>query len=189
MKIQFKNLIRQTGMLLVIATVFVACGNPEKNKDQEEVDSTSEKESVQVETPVVADVSFTGQDGQTTAVSALKGKVVFINFWATWCPPCIKELPSINKLRHGFKDNDNVVFLMVDVDGKMEESSAFMKNNNYDLPVFIPAGNIPPDYLGDAIPTTVILDKKGSIAARLEGGRDYTDPEIVKALNELVASE
>lgn len=61
-----------------------------------------------------------------------------------------------------------------------------MKQNNYDLPVYAPAGNIPSDYLGGAIPTTVILDKRGNMIARLEGGRDYADPEIVKALNELV---
>lgn len=75
---------------------------------------------------------------------------------------------------------------MVDVDNKIEKSTAFMKKNKYDLSVYVPAGNIPPNYLGSAIPTTVILDKSGDIIARIEGGRDYTSPEIIKALNELI---
>lgn len=63
-----------------------------------------------------------------------------------------------------------------------------MNKKKYDLPVYVPAGNIPSDYLGGAIPTTVILDKSGDMIARLEGGRDYSSPEIVKALKELVES-
>lgn len=63
-----------------------------------------------------------------------------------------------------------------------------MQEKKYDLYVYVPASNIPPDYLGSAIPTTVILDKSGDMIARMEGGRDYTDPQIIKALNELVES-
>lgn len=54
--------------------------------------------------------------------------------------------------------------------------------------IYVPASEIPSDYLGGAIPTTVILDKYGNIAARMEGGRDYSDPQITKGLNELVES-
>ncbi len=61
-----------------------------------------------------------------------------------------------------------------------------MQKNNYVLPVYVPASNIPPDFLGGAIPTTIILDKRGQMINRIEGGRNYTDPEIVKALKELV---
>lgn len=63
-----------------------------------------------------------------------------------------------------------------------------MQKNKYDLPVYVPAGDIPTDYLGGSIPTTIVLDKRGDMIARIEGGRDYTSPEIVKALNELVES-
>lgn len=140
---------------------------------------------VQQQTP---DLKFKDENGKTISLSSLKGKVVFINLWATWCPPCIHEMPSINELKKSLNNNDDIVFLMVDVDNKMEQSSAFMKENGYDLPVYVPASDIPSDYLGGAIPTTVILDKNGNIAARMEGGRDYTDPQIAKGLNELVES-
>lgn len=64
-----------------------------------------------------------------------------------------------------------------------------MEKNQYDLPVYVPASEIPPSFLGDAIPTTVILDKKGNLIARMEGGRDYADPQMVTALNALIKSD
>lgn len=188
MKMQFRKLAVRSGIFFVTAISLAACGNTDENKGKKTTDgNTPAKEIAEVGAPAAtSDISFKGEDGNTVTLSSLKGKVVFINFWATWCPPCIHEMPSINELRQSFKGDENIVFLMVDVDNKMEKSSAFMKQNNYDLPVYAPAGNIPSDYLGGAIPTTVILDKRGNMIARLEGGRDYADPEIVKALNELV---
>ncbi|ULT25329.1 TlpA family protein disulfide reductase [Sphingobacterium sp. E70] len=94
-------------------------------------------------------------------------------------------MPSINTLRQGFKDNKNIVFLMVDVDNDIEQSAAFMEENKYDLPLYTATGEIPPEFLGGSIPTTVILDKNGQIVERLEGSRDYAAPEIAKALEEL----
>lgn len=169
---------------------FASCNNNEqtKNVEQSAPIAIAEEETTSLPEQTGNDVAFKDKDGKTVSLSSLKGKVVFINFWATWCPPCIHEMPSINKLKKSFNGNGDIVFLMVDVDNKMEKSSAFMKENGYDLPVYVPASDIPSNYLGGAIPTTVILDKSGDMIARMEGGRDYTDPQIVKALNELVES-
>ncbi|WP_345232876.1 TlpA disulfide reductase family protein [Olivibacter ginsenosidimutans] len=139
--------------------------------------------------PKAPDISFKDKNGKTVSISSLKGKVVFINFWATWCPPCIQEMPSINQLKQSFKENDNIVFLMVDVDADVEKSTAFMAENKYDLPVYIPISDIPRDYLGDAIPNTVIIGKNGDMIARMEGGRDYTRSEMVDGLKELIESD
>jgi thiol-disulfide isomerase/thioredoxin len=190
MKTQIKNLIVRSGIFIITAITLVTCGNTDKNKENKvdnEMNTTEEVPRVQTPAPT-SDIFFKDEDGKTVSLSSLKGKVVFINFWATWCPPCIEELPTINELKQSFNGNDNIEFLMVDVDNKMESSTAFMQENNYDLPVYVPASNIPSDYLGGAIPTTVILDKNGNMVARMEGGRDYTDPEFVKAINELVGS-
>src|SRR5690606_13990855 len=104
--------------------------------------------------------------GNRIDVANQEGKVVFINCWATWCPPCIAELPSINKLYQQFKDNDSVVFVLVDVDGEYEKSRQFMKNKKLGLPVHTVAGTVPAGWLGNAIPTTLILDKKGQEIGR-----------------------
>lgn len=136
-----------------------------------------------------ADISFKDQRRDTLSLTSLEGKVVFINFWATWCPPCIHEMPSIDALKKSFDGNDNIIFLMVDVDNNIKQSTAFMEENNYDLPVYTPASIIPSSFLDGAIPTTVILDKRGNIAEHLEGGRDYGDPEIAQTLNELIEAK
>src|SRR5690606_34637312 len=62
------------------------------------------------------EILFKNMNDEVVELSDQKGKVVFINFWATWCPPCIAEMPTINKLYSNFRDNENVMFMMVDVD-------------------------------------------------------------------------
>lgn len=172
---------------LLIASAFAmavsvtACGsNPDKKQTTKAAQTQPESKNVE------KDVAFTDETGKTVTLSALKGKVVFINFWATWCPPCKAEMPTINELRKKFKGNDDIVFLMVDVDGKIEKSKAFMAENNYDLPVYAPKSSIPSEFLGNAIPTTVILDKNGKMAGRVEGGMDYSAPEVIKSLKTLI---
>ncbi|WP_219225031.1 TlpA family protein disulfide reductase [Pedobacter antarcticus] len=145
-------------------------------------DSGSENTEQQAST---SSVSFKDESGAIVPLNSLHGKVVFINFWATWCPPCVAEMPSINDLYTKLKTNPNVVILMVDVDNKAAQSQEFMHKNKYSLPVFTPASAIPPDYLGSAIPTTVVLNKAGKIVFRHEGGADYTNPEFLAYLEKL----
>jgi thiol-disulfide isomerase/thioredoxin len=111
--------------------------------------------------------------------------VVFINFWATWCPPCIAEMPSINNMQKKFKDNKDVVILMVDADNQLEKSQAFMKKHQYDLKVFTPASQIPATLLGGSLPTTVLLNKKGEIVFRHEGAADYENEDFQDYIEKL----
>jgi|SRR5690606_6646194 len=127
--------------------------------------------------------------GNRIDIANQQGKVVFVNFWATWCRPCITELPSIDKLYKQFEGNGSVVFAMVDVDGQLEKSTQFMENRKLRLPVHVPAGQIPSDWLQSAIPTTVILDKQGRIAARHEGMADYSRPEVAEFIDQLIAAD
>ncbi|TCK83622.1 TlpA family protein disulfide reductase [Albibacterium bauzanense] len=133
----------------------------------------------------IPEVSFRDVKGKTISLSELKGKVVFMNFWATWCPPCIAEMPSINKLRAKYKNNEKVVFLLVDVDSKIDASTAFMKKRKFDLPVYVPASEIPREYFSGSMPTTVILDKSGAIAFHHLGGADYENPEVSAFIDKL----
>lgn len=131
-------------------------------------------------------VLFKDEIGNVIDLSDLKGKVVFINFWATWCPPCIAEMPSINKLQEKFKDNKDFIILMVDADNKPDKSIKFMAKRNYNLQVFTPASQIPAELLGNALPTTVILNKKGKTVFKHEGGADYTNNEFITFLEALL---
>lgn len=190
MKIKLNRRVIFTYILVIMAGFCFAACNNNTNKKAVQTASTeiAQKATTSLPDQTGNDVIFKDKDGKTVSLSSLKGKVVFINFWATWCPPCIQEMPTINELKGKYKGNDDIVFLMVDVDNKMEKSTAFMEKNKYDLPVYVPASNIPSEYLGSSIPTTVILDKSGDMIARIEGGRDYTSPEIIKVVNELVES-
>lgn len=131
-------------------------------------------------------VLFKDETGNVVDLSDLKGKVVFVNFWATWCPPCIAEMPSINKLQAQFKDNKDFVILMVDADNQPDKSIKFMSKRKLDLKVFTPASQIPNELLGNSLPTTVILNKKGEIVFRHEGGADYTNKEFINFIQKLV---
>ncbi len=179
-------------MMMAITLSVLACSN-----ENGKVKDSNQSEQVAPETIVPAaieennnendGVSFLDGNKKAVALNDLKGKVVFINFWATWCPPCVREMPSINNLKKHFKNNKDLVFLMVDVDGNYEVSKKFMEKNGFDLPLYMPNGDIPSRFLGNSIPTTVILDKTGKMVARIEGGIDYAAPEIIKAMDDLLA--
>ncbi|WP_276348878.1 TlpA disulfide reductase family protein [Daejeonella sp. JGW-45] len=133
-------------------------------------------------TEAIEEMVFKDENGKTITLSDLKGKAVFVNFWATWCPPCIAEMPSINKLSQKFKDKSNVVFLMVDMDADMKKSQKFMQKNGYDLNVYAPASQISPAYFAGALPTTLLFDKSGKLVFKHEGGADYGNAEFKKFL-------
>ena len=65
---------------------------------------------------VAPSIMFEGTDGKSINLADLRGKVVFLNFWATWCPPCLAEMPSVNALYSKVKDNENIVFILADAD-------------------------------------------------------------------------
>ena len=151
---------------------------------QPSVPDKSEQESSAVlySTEKGREMLFEDSEGKITNLSDLKGKVVFINFWATWCPPCIAEMPSINKLKSKFKDNPNVVFIMLDMDSDLKKSLKFMERKTYDLDVYIPASQISGDYFQGALPTTLLFNKSGKLVFKHEGGADYSNTEFEKFL-------
>lgn len=124
-------------------------------------------------------------DGKAVNMEDLKGKVVFMNFWATWCPPCIAEMPSIQTLYDKVKDDKDIVILTVEVEGKRDKVAKFMERKKLSLPVVYPNSSIPTEFFNGSLPTTVILDKKGNIAHTTMGMADYSGQDIVDFLNEL----
>ncbi|MFF5380824.1 TlpA family protein disulfide reductase [Pedobacter suwonensis] len=152
---------------------------------QPDIPDTQEGATAAVPPAAGQDLTLMNQSGKQVQLSSLKGKVVFMNFWATWCPPCIAEMPSIGKLQERYKNNEKVAFVMVDVDGNMDSSKAFMKKNSYTLPVFVAMSEIPQDYFSGSMPTTVILDKNVNIAYHHLGGADYSNPEVAAFIEKL----
>lgn len=152
---------------------------PNLSKEQSTGDLSASQEE--------ANVSFKNPKGEVVQLSSLKGQVVFINFWATWCPPCIAEMPTIQTLYSEFKDHKEAVFMMVDVDDKREKSQDFMDKRKFDLPIYTPVSSIPSSYLGGAIPTTIVLNKQGKIVFKHEGMGDFSNEEFRTFINQLIA--
>ena len=126
-------------------------------------------------------------NGNIVSLSDLKGKVVFLNFWATWCPPCIAEMPSIQTLYDKYKNDDEVLILTLEVDGKQDKIQKFINRKKLSVPVYIPNSDIPTQLFDGTLPTTIIFDKKGNIAHTTLGMADYSGQDIVDFLNEIKA--
>ena len=124
--------------------------------------------------------------GNTVKFSSLKNKVIFLNIWATWCPPCVAEMPGIQNLYEKVKGNKNIAFVMLSVDQNgMEKVKKFVAKKGYTFPVYLPAGNIPATFQTQSIPTTFILSKDGKIAAKHNGMADYDSPKVKEFLEGL----
>lgn len=132
------------------------------------------------------DVTFTNSKGETLNSKALKGKVVFINFWATWCPPCIAEMPSVNQLFKKYQSNPDIVFLLVDADNKLSKSEKFMADRGFGLPVYALQGQMPYEWFEGTLPTTVVLDKKGNIVFRETGVANYASTNFMNFIDRLL---
>lgn len=130
-------------------------------------------------------IRFKDAEGRLTDLGDLKGKVIFLNFWATWCPPCQAEMPSVQKLYEQFKDHQEVVFLFVDADGDFEKARKFMTRKKYSLPLYAVAGNIPEEIFKGALPTTLVFDKEGRISYKGEGAANYADPKFLEFIEKL----
>lgn len=128
---------------------------------------------------------FTNEKGEVVSLQSLKGKTVFINFWATWCPPCRAEMPSLKILYDKVKNDPDIVFLTVDVDGTMKNSLAFMKANGYNLPLVVPQTQLPQTLFGGTLPTTVVIGPDGALRFRHEGMADYSSESFYKKLKNL----
>jgi len=125
-------------------------------------------------------------DGKTVDLQQQKGKVVFINFWATWCPPCLAEMPSVNDFYKKVKDDPNIIFLSVDVDNRLSNSLAFMKKNGYQLPVYGGSlDGLPATFYSGTIPTTLVIDKRGLVVFNHAGKASYDGDEFARFVTEL----
>lgn len=129
--------------------------------------------------------AFTDSNGNTKNTSMLKGKVVFINFWTSWCPPCRAEMPSINELYKKLQSDTNFVILSINEDDDKSKADAYLEDNHFTFPIFYASGNVPPDIFAGTLPTTIVLNKQGKIVLRHEGLGGYDSDTFIRQLNEL----
>ncbi|TCK66621.1 thiol-disulfide isomerase/thioredoxin [Winogradskyella wandonensis] len=127
--------------------------------------------------------SLIDETGKSYNLKNSKGKVIIINFWATWCPPCIAEMPSLQKLYDKYGDNAEFIFV---TDDSIDKIEAFKAKNSYTFPVYQTASNPPDGLTTKSIPRTVIINKKGEIVIDKSGAVDWYNSKIQEQIELLL---
>ena len=162
---------------LIVSLVFFSCssntGSTEANFKKEEVSNQKEV------TP--ENLELTDLEGNSIQLSDLKGKAVFLNLWATWCRPCLSEMPAIENAYQELKDDD-YVFLAASYE-KYEKIIGFAQKQDYNFPFVHLKSDM--QALGvQSIPTTFIYNEEGKLVARIIGTREWDAPEVIAKLKE-----
>jgi thiol-disulfide isomerase/thioredoxin len=132
------------------------------------------------------DFSLSDIDKNPLAMESLKGKVIFINVWATWCGPCRAEMPSIQRLYESV-DREKVAFVMlsVDKDDAHTKVKKFLASKEYTFPAYFPSGKLPEMLKVRSIPATFVVNKEGKVVFREMGAANYDTEEFRKFIEGL----
>lgn len=175
-----------TAITVLLVTVLSGCAakmrqpetQPDSSREEDiAVANTSEETENETESMPAVDFTLNDQYGNTHTLSDYKGRVVFLNFWATWCPPCRAEMPDIQKLYREYEEagDDSVVILGVAAPGLGQEKdidgiTAFLEENGYTYPVVMDeTGDVFLHYYVYSYPTTYMIDKEGNVFGYLTG--------------------
>jgi thiol-disulfide isomerase/thioredoxin len=138
----------------------------------------------------VFDGAFAGPDGTETGFDAWPGKVVLMNFWATWCPPCLKEMPAIDRLSAAMENEDFEVVVVSTDRGSPDKPTAWLAENGIEtLELYHDArmqAARSAGLLGQ--PTTLILDRQGREIARYQGEAEWDSPEAMALIESVIAA-
>lgn len=166
-------------ILVAAAVSIVACSNNNHSNKQatlEDIHANTAKATKQLPSFKIYDVN-----GNIVDTRSLLGKKVFVNLWATWCPPCRAEIPSIVKLSKTI-DTSKVAFVMLSLDNNFDKAKKFFESKKYPLPVYYPAEELPALFNVQGIPTTFIFDEQGELIQQVDGGDNYNTSNYKKML-------
>lgn len=135
-----------------------------------------------------SDFELPDMDEEKVKLSKYRGKVVLLNFWATWCPPCIREMPSMERL-HQQVDAEEFKVLAVNQMEDVDQVFAFTGQLDVDPTfeiLFDATSEVSQAYAVRGLPTTYLIDKKGNIRYRAVGGREFNHPGVIEIINQLI---
>ena len=132
------------------------------------------------------DFTLLNTDGQQVSLQQYRGKVVFLNFWATWCIPCREEMPALERLHQTYHAQD-LAILSIDLKESADQVKIFFQKHDLSFPALLdPDGSVFRDYLVAGMPTTYLIGRDGTLLARGVGGRDWTRAEALQLIQELI---
>ena len=165
--------------LVVFGVLILDSGNKEKFKNEIKNDNSVKEGIYKGEIP--PDFKLKDLQGREVSLKSYRGKVVLLNFWATWCPSCRKEIPSMVKLYESYK-NKGLEIIGINLD-KLDKSGIekFSLEYNINFPILLdPTGKTAALYGITALPATFILDRNGKIQEKVAGGKDWSSEENLK---------
>jgi DsbE subfamily thiol:disulfide oxidoreductase len=174
------------GQLLLAVVFFLASGAPQAQAgsapDYKAIPRLQELQ----DRPGAPDFTLPGPDGRKHSLKDYRGKIVFLNFWATWCESCRDEMPSMERLYQEFKGK-GLEIVAVNVKDKRPDALAFVKELKLNYPVLMdPHGEVGLLYGAFGLPVTYLIDRKGVVLARLWGPADWYSPAARKFIAALV---
>lgn len=135
----------------------------------------------------VIEAYFVDENDKPVSLSDFRGQVVFLNIWATWCPPCRAEMPGIQNL-YDIVDEQDVAFVMLATDREFAKAVQFKKDNGFTFPIYRLGQNLPTELNTSSIPATFVFDKSGAIQMTHEGMAKYNTDKFKEFLNSLISS-
>ncbi len=122
--------------------------------------------------------------GGSVKLATFKGKAIYLHFWATWCPPCVVELPEIQQLYDSLQ-RENIAFLMVsnERESKIEQ---FIRQHQYTFPVYYTREDVPEAFSFIGIPSTFVLDRAGTIRIKQTGAAKWNQPKTIRFLRKIM---
>lgn len=134
-----------------------------------------------------AGFTLTDMEGRQVALDSYRGKVVFLNFWATWCAPCRREMPDIQSLHRKMDPNQFAVVTVSVDDGGREDVASFFRERQLDVPTLLdPKDEIARVYGVTGFPETFLIDKTGKVVERFIGPRDWLSPAYMDLYRRLI---
>jgi len=176
--------MKKSIFILIMACIMTVGVFGQNKKIPDAVIKAFEGTKIQVVSEGIAPIDFNLPllDGTKISLSQFKGKVIFLNFWATWCGPCRSEMPSMEAVYQKLKDK-GLEILALNLGDSKSKVSVFMSENKLSFPAVLDEKSITGSYYSvKAIPTTYIIDRRGLIVARIIGSINWNTPKIISAI-------
>lgn len=170
-------------LFLFLSLIISGCGDAKANN--EDKNKNTEGKVGLAKSNIAPDFSLNDMEGNSHTLSKYRGQVVLIDFWATWCPPCVVEIPHFVKLYNKYNEKGFLI-LGASLDTDMKKLKSFVSDQQITYPILINAGNVSATYAVQAIPTAYIIDKEGRIEKKFVGYRPGYEKEIEKILLKLL---
>ncbi|CAH0999065.1 Thiol-disulfide oxidoreductase ResA [Neolewinella maritima] len=124
--------------------------------------------------------------GQVVNASELTGKVVFLNLWASWCAPCLAEMPNIHALWQDYAEDDRIAFVLLNTEDELTKGLAYVGRHGYGFPVYRLLGGLPEELRTGTLPTTYVISPAGQVVLEHRGMGQYDTRKVRDLLDRLL---